>query len=105
MTGGGFSNEFDRPKKAPRPIEYIDVPNGTLASQCQAQKRGGSCTATVYWIERPSRAKNAPPGKVVRIPVDCDYNEECREPNELPSPFDDGYGVNHFQTCPDANRF
>lgn len=79
------------------PLEYIDVPADTSPAQC----RGASCKATIYWIERLSKNKKTP-DKIVRIPVDCEYNEQCSAPV---SGANDGLGVNHFQTCPDANRF
>lgn len=78
-------------------LDYVIVPAGTPASQC----RGKTCKALIYWTERPSRAKNAPPGKVVRVPVDCDHNEQCVPPQHN----EDGLGVNHFQTCADHEQF
>lgn len=78
-------------------LDYIVVPAGTAASQC----RGKDCKALIYWIERPSRAKNAPAGKMVKVPVDCDHNAQCHPPQHN----EDGLGVNHFQTCADVDRF
>ena len=96
MTGGGFDREFERPPKRERPLEYITVPAGTRASQC----RGRDCRAVIYWIERESRSR-AKPEKIVHIPVDCEHTEQCVAPTDVV----DGIGVNHFQTCPNANRF
>ena len=85
-----------------REVEYIDVPSGTRPAECQGLKRGGSCRATVYWIERPSRNKKTPE-KIVRIPVDCEYDEQCERPDVDRA--GDGLGVSHYVSCPDANRF
>lgn len=89
-----------------RPIEYIDVPAGTRIAECNGHRRpGGSCRAPIFWIERASTSKKTP-GKLVKIPVDCDYDEQCRRPLEASHGFEgDGVGANHYQTCPDANKF
>lgn len=65
-----------------RTPQFFDVPAGTRAAQCR------SCKAVIYWIELPS-------GK--RMPVDCDV-DGAYEPTER----EDGSGVSHFATCPDA---
>jgi hypothetical protein len=83
-------------EKPQRPLEYIDVPADTRPSQCRAP----SCKATIYWIERESTNKKTP-GKIVKVPVDCEHNEQCVAPTSEEA----GIGVNHFMTCADANRF
>ena len=47
-----------------------------------------------------SRSKKTP-GKIVKVPMDCEYNERCH----APTADEDGRGVNHFQTCTEANQF
>ena len=99
----GFDQgEYDRPAAKPtRPIEYVEVPAGTRVAECSGHRRpGGSCRAPIYWIERVSLNKKTP-GKIVKIPVDCDHNEQCVAPTAT----EDGLGANHYMTCPDANRF
>ncbi len=98
-TKSGFDQgEYDRPNtaKPKRQMEYITVPAGTRASQCCAP----SCKATICWIERASTNKKTP-GKLVKVPVDIEHDEQCR----VPTDDEDGMGVNHFQTCAAANRF
>ncbi len=91
-----------------RAIEYITVPSGTPVAECRGHRQpGGSCRAPIYWIERVSTSKKTP-GKIVRVPVDCDYDEQCERPREPEGPGDEGMhglGVNHYQTCPDAGKF
>lgn len=73
------------------------VPKGTRAATCQGhRKAGGTCRATIYWIERPRVGK---PG-TARIPVDCDVDGGA-----TPDSMNDGKGVSHFTTCPDAKNF
>lgn len=97
----GFDQgEFDRPaakEKPKRPLEYVEVPHGSHASECRAK----SCRTTIFWVERESTSKKTP-GKIVKVPVDCDYDEQCRRPT---TDGEDGIGVNHFQTCASAGQF
>lgn len=69
------------------PVKFLTVPKGTPAKQC----RGVTCHATLYWITSETGA---------RVPVDC-FVEGGHEPTE----HEDGQGVSHFTTCPDANQF
>lgn len=90
----------DREKKDERPKVWETVPKGTEPSTCTGHKKaGGTCTAEIFWIERPSTAKNSKK-KTVRVPVDCDV-----EGGEHPDSFTPGRGVNHYTTCPDAGKF
>lgn len=87
-------------------VEMIGVPAGTQPSTCSGHKKpGGSCRATIYWIERRSTAKKfagVPVARrpIVRIPVDCDIDGGSH-----PDSLTDGRGANHYTTCPDANAF
>lgn len=86
------------PERRERALQWHQVPAGTPAAECQAKRLGGTCTALVYWIQKPS-AKD--PKKMARIPVDCDYNAQCTPPRHD----EEGMGVSHFQTCPDVALF
>jgi hypothetical protein len=72
-----------RKPAAPR---FYDVPAGTRASQC----RGESCRATIYWVKDGEKS----------IPIDCDVDGGFE-----PLGRDEGSGVSHFTTCPDAPQF
>lgn len=77
--------------------ELTTVPAGTKPARC----RGETCTATIYWVERPKMRKGQPvTGQTSRIPVHCDV-PGGRSPDDL-SP---GAGVNHFTDCPDHASF
>jgi hypothetical protein len=100
----GFDQgEYDQPEKSAqdhykrpeRPLEYETVPAGTRPAQCRASH----CGAVIYWIEREPQQKT--PHKIVKVPIDCDHNEQC----VAPTADEDGVGVNHFQTCTEANQF
>lgn len=94
------SKDTGKPPKPPRPIEYIEVPAGRSPSECNGKRRGGSCTAVIFWIERQSKNKKTPE-RTVRIPVDCEYDEQCHAPTAT----EPGLGANHYQTCADAGKF
>jgi hypothetical protein len=70
-----------------RTAHFFAVPAGTRPSQCS----GRDCRATVYWIETDS-------GK--RMLVDCDVDGGAE-----PTGTEDGQGVAHFGTCPNADDF
>jgi hypothetical protein len=84
----------------PREVEYIEVPAGTPPAECMGARRGGSCTAVIFWIERASRNKKTP-DRIVRIPVDCDADDQCYAPTANEA----GLGISHYTTCPDAGKF
>lgn len=63
---------------------YI-VPKNTRPSTCKG------CDAPMYWITNDRDR---------RVPIDCDV-----EGAHAPTQREDGYGVSHFTTCPDAERF
>lgn len=82
---------------AERAVVFEIVPKGTEPSTCKGHtKLGGTCSAEIYWIERPRKGK---PG-TARVPVDCEV-----EGGEAPDAFTEGKGVSHFSTCPDARNF
>lgn len=66
---------------------FFTVPAGTQPAECG----GRSCRATIYWIVT---------GNGRRMPVDVDV-EGGHEPSEQ----EDGQGVSHFASCPDAQQF
>lgn len=82
--------------KMPPTLQWVTVPADTQPSQCSGKSRGGSCTATIYWVD----GWNANSGKPTRTPVDCDVDGGS-EPAETVA----GAGINHYKTCPDANLF
>jgi hypothetical protein len=61
------------------------VPAGTRESTCRG------CDASIYWIVNANDKK---------VPIDCDA-DGCFPPTAR----EEGLGVSHFPTCPDANRF
>lgn len=80
--------------KTSTPARWETVPTGTPKAGCTGHRKpGGTCRATIYWIERPRVGK---PG-VARVPVDCDV-----EGGSSPDSLSDGKGVSHFTTCVDA---
>lgn len=80
-----------------RQIQWETVPKGTEAATCRGHKRpGGTCKATIYYVERPRKGK---PG-TARVPVDCSVPG-----GSTPDSLSDGKGVNHFTNCPDAGNF
>ncbi len=82
----------------PRPAKFRIVPKGTPASTCTGHRKpGGSCTAEIYWIDRPRDGGRA---GMVREPIDCDV-----EGGVTPDSLTDGLGVTHFSTCVDASNF
>lgn len=79
-------------KSVPDHPQWRDVPKGTPVSAC----KGKDCGAPIYWTEQPRKNK---PG-TSRIPVDCDVDG-----GQSPDSLQDGKGVSHFQTCPNAGDF
>ena len=80
-----------------RPMQWETVPGGTDPSSC----RGQGCGKVIFWVERPRKGTpKKGQSATVRVPVDCSVHG-----GKEPSPNVDGKGVNHFQTCPAANRF
>lgn len=67
--------------------QFYTVPKGTQPAECKSS----GCRKAVFFIvtQRGSR-----------MPVDCDV-EGGQEPTEE----GDGWGVSHFTTCADPNRF
>lgn len=61
------------------------VPAGTREATCRG------CDAPIYWITNEHDKK---------VPIDCDA-----EGAYAPTAREDGAGVSHFTTCPEANRF
>lgn len=76
-------------------ILFYEVPAGTPSRPCT----GGTCKATVFFIDRPS-------GK--QMPVHCDvdggYRPSSGEGDEG-STQHNGLGVNHYTDCPDTGQF
>lgn len=66
----------------------LRIPAGTPASQCRSR----ACRATIYWIAHPTTGR--------LHPVDCAYPDGA-----APTATEDGQGVSHFATCPDAPHF
>lgn len=101
-----FGDEQDEPRArhhvndGPRrvPVTHTEVVRaGTPASVC----RGSTCRAEIYWVERAKIVKGRPvPGTKVRVPVDC-----SPPLGRKPTSIDDGQGVSHYTTCPDAGKF
>jgi len=79
-----------------RSLQWEDVPAGSSSSTC----RGKGCGALIFWVERPGKSKPGVPVKTVRVPVDCSVHG-----GRAPTADVNGKGINHFQSCPAANRF
>lgn len=71
------------------PPRYFTIPAGTHANEC----RGPNCGKRVYWIAHPAGGR--------RFPVDATGDDQCRPPTDR----QEGIGITHFITCPDADRF
>jgi len=78
---------------------WYAVPAGTPPSTCRGHERGGTCRATVYWIEYTRKDKRTGT-RTVRQPVDC-----AGPDGWAPSSKSDGWGVSHYLTCPDVGSF
>lgn len=66
--------------------KLFPVPAGTKVSACR------SCQKPIYWVENPATQR--------RSPVDC-APDGCQAPTAT----DEGRGVSHFGTCPDAAQW
>ena|SRR5262249_35173880 len=95
-------------KQLPANPTYFLVPAGTRMSICRGTSLGGCCAAAIYFVENPKTKK--------LIPIDCDVPDGIRPgPAVDPSQVDllsgeagkpqDGRGVSHYLTCPDADLF
>jgi hypothetical protein len=74
-------------------FSWYDVPAATNPSQCK------KCKAVVYWITTKSRAKGRG-NEDVKVPVDCEVDGAF-----VPTSTEQGRGVTHFRTCPNASDF
>jgi hypothetical protein len=92
-------------KPVPDKAQWHKVPPGARAGECNGHERGGTCRARIFWI----RSANGRP-----LPVDCDVeggSEPSANVDESQAALWDGiephegFGVSHFQTCPDVKRF
>lgn len=84
--------------------DFIEVPRGTLPSECTAHKKGGTCRARVYRFERRSTAKKwakkPEAAPMVQAIVDCEVPRGLE-----PADNREGRGVSHFKTCVDVRLF
>lgn len=71
-----------------RQPNVFTVPKGIKPTEC----RGINCGAVVYWISHPETGRSHP--------IDCEH-DGCFPPTSR----EDGLGISHFATCPDAEQF
>lgn len=72
------------------PTRYIGVPRGTPPRKCFR------CPATIYLVKNPKTER--------RMPIDCEPYAKAPE-SRAPTSDQDGKGVSHFATCPEAASF
>lgn len=67
---------------------WVKIPAGTRGSRC----KGSTCGLTIYFADHPNTGR--------AHPYDCTV-----EGGKIPTETEDGLGVTHYSTCPDANQF
>lgn len=90
----------------PPNARWYEVPSHKRPAECS----GKDCGDPIYWIDNPDK-----PGR--KLPIDCDVDGGQEpyagdDPRQLgmfggvtPRAAQNGLGVNHFSTCPNADDF